>query len=196
MKRSQYEKEARRSLQDSAELLRLTAETSADWAAEAARRIVKQLEKGGKVICCGNGGSAADAQHIAAELAGKFYLARRPLPAVAITTNASALTAISNDYGYENVFAKQIEGLGRRGDVLFAFSTSGRSPNVVRAVGVARRMGIFTVGFTGAKGAAFARRCDMCLVVPSNDCPRIQEAHIAVSHSICFLVEKAMFGGK
>ncbi len=196
MKRSQYKAQAERSLQSSAELLRKTAESSSEWAAEAASRIVERLRRGAKVICCGNGGSAADAQHIAAELAGKFYLVRRPLPAVAITTNPSALTAISNDYGYENVFAKQIEGLGRRGDVLLAFSTSGRSPNVLRAVGVARKMGMFTVGFTGAKGAAFARKCDMCLVVPSDDCPRIQEAHIAVSHSICFLVEKAMFGGK
>ena len=196
MKRSQYDKEARRILQGSAQVLRRTAESSSEWAAEASRQIVKRLEKGGKVICCGNGGSAADAQHIAAELAGKFYLVRRPLPAVAITTNPSALTAISNDYGYENVFARQIEGLARRGDVLLVYSTSGHSPNVLRAVGVARKMGMFTVGFTGAKGAAFARKCDMCLVVPSDDCPRIQEAHIAVSHSICFLVEKAMFGGK
>jgi len=196
LKRSQYDKEAQWTLRSSAELLLQTAESSSEWTAEAASQIVKRLKKGAKVICCGNGGSAADAQHIAAELAGKFYLVRRPLPAVAITTNPSALTAISNDYGYDNVFAKQIEGLGRRGDVLFAFSTSGRSPNVLKAVGVARKMGMFTVGFTGAKGAAFARKCDMCLVVPSDDCPRIQEAHIAVSHSICFLVEKAMFGGK
>jgi len=196
LNRSQYDRKARRALESSAQLLRKTAESSSAWAAEAARQTVKRLEKGGKVICCGNGGSAADAQHIAAELAGKFYLVRRPLPAVAVTTNPSALTAISNDYGYESVFSKQIEGLARRGDVLFVYSTSGRSANVLKAVGTARKMGVFTVGFTGAKGTAFARKCDMCLVVPSDDCPRIQEAHIAVSHSICFLVEKAMFGGK
>ena len=196
VKRSQYDGHARQALRSSAELLRMTAEASAEWAAEAAHQIVKRLEKGAKVICCGNGGSAADAQHVAAELSGKFYLVRRPLPAVAITTNPSALTAISNDYGYDSVFAKQIEGLGRRGDVLLAFSTSGRSPNVLKAVSTARKMGMFTVGFTGAKGAAFARKCHMCLVVQSDDCPRIQEAHIAVGHSICFLVEKAMFGGK
>ncbi|MBN1504642.1 MAG: D-sedoheptulose 7-phosphate isomerase [Candidatus Eisenbacteria bacterium] len=183
-------------MRSSAELLRRTAESSSGWAAEVARQMVTRLRAGAKVICCGNGGSAADAQHVAAELSGKFYLVRRPLPALAITTNPSSLTAISNDYGYESVFAKQIEGLGRRGDVLLAFSTSGRSPNVLRAVAVARKMGMFTVGFTGAKGVAFARKCDMCLVVPSDDCPRIQEAHIAVGHSICFLVEKAMFGGK
>jgi D-sedoheptulose 7-phosphate isomerase len=196
MNRSQYDSQATLALRSSAELLRETAESSAGWAAEAARQIVKRLEKGAKVICCGNGGSAADAQHIAAELSGKFYLVRKPLPAVAITTNPSSLTAISNDYGYENVFAKQIEGLGRRGDVLLAFSTSGGSPNVLKAAAVARKIGMFTIGFTGRKGIGFARKCDMCLVVQSDDCPRIQEAHIAVGHAVCFLVEKAMFGGK
>jgi D-sedoheptulose 7-phosphate isomerase len=172
------------------------ADSFAEWAAQAANEIVTRLRRGGKIICCGNGGSAADAQHIAAELSGKFYLDRRALPAVSITTNPSSVTAISNDYGYEHVFAKQIEGLGRRGDVLLAFSTSGGSPNVLRAVSLARKMGIFVIGFTGAGGTAFARKCDTCLVVPSSDCPRIQEAHIAVGHSICFLVERAIFGGK
>lgn len=196
MNKRQYHTEAKQALRSSAELLDRTAESFGAWAAEAALELVKRLAKGAKVICCGNGGSAADAQHIAAELSGKFYLTRRPLPAVAITTNPSSITAISNDYGYENVFAKQIEGLGRRGDVLLTFSTSGRSPNVLRAATTAKKMGLFVIGFTGAGGKALASRCDMCLVVPSSDCPRIQEAHIAVGHSICFLVEKAMFGGK
>jgi len=172
------------------------SDSFAGWAGLAAAEIVSRLNKGGKVICCGNGGSAADAQHIAAELSGKFYLDRRALPAITITTNPSSVTAISNDYGYDHVFSKQIEGLGRAGDVLLAFSTSGRSPNVLRAVSLARKMGIFVIGFSGAEGTGFARKCDMCLVVPSTDCPRIQEAHIAVGHSICFLVEKAIFGGK
>ncbi len=196
VRRSEYEKGAREALENSAELLQEVAETSAGWAGDAAREIVARLRRGGKVICCGNGGSAADAQHVAAELSGKFYRNRRALPAVAITTNPSSITAISNDFGYEHVFAKQIEGLGRRGDVLLAFTTSGGSPNVLKAITFARKLGIFVIGFTGAKGSSFARKCDMCLVVPSRDCPRIQEAHIAVGHSICFLVEKAIFGGK
>jgi D-sedoheptulose 7-phosphate isomerase len=192
----QYQKGAREALRGSAQLLGRMADSFAGWAGQAAMEMVTRLNRGGKIMCCGNGGSAADAQHIAAELSGKFYLNRRALPAVSITTNPSSVTAISNDYGYEHVFSKQIEGLGRSGDVLLAFSTSGGSPNVHRAVGLARKMGIFVIGFTGAGGAAFARKCDMCLVVPSLDCPRIQEAHIAVGHSICFLVERAIFGEK
>jgi D-sedoheptulose 7-phosphate isomerase len=196
VRRSEYEKGARKALEDSAELLEEVAETSSAWAGSAAREMVVRLRRGAKVICCGNGGSAADAQHIAAELSGKFYRNRRALPAIAITTNPSSVTAISNDFGYEHVFAKQIEGLGKRGDVLLAFSTSGGSPNVLKAISLARKLGVFVIGFTGANGRSFARKCDMCLVVPSSDCPRIQEAHIAVGHSICFLVEKAMFGAK
>lgn len=192
----QYRKGAREALSGSAQLLQQMADSFAEWAGQAAMEIVRRLDRGGKIMCCGNGGSAADAQHIAAELSGKFYLNRRALPAVSITTNPSSVTAISNDYGYEHVFSKQIEGLGRSGDVLLAFSTSGSSPNVLRAVSLARKMGIFVIGFTGAGGVAFARKCNMCLVVPSLDCPRIQEAHIAVGHSICFLVERAIFGGK
>jgi len=193
---SQYESAAREALSSSAQLLQDVADSSAEWTGRAAHEIITRLNGGGKVICCGNGGSAADAQHIAAELSGKFYLNRPALPAVSITSNPSSVTAIANDYGYEHVFSKQIEGLGRAGDVLLAFSTSGGSANVIRAVSLARRMGIFVIGFTGAGGTGFARRCDMCLVVPSSDCPRVQEAHIAVGHSICFLVERAIFGGK
>lgn len=196
VRKSEYEKEAQKALDNSARLLQAMSDSFAGWAGTAAREIVSRLRRGAKVICCGNGGSAADAQHIAAELSGKFYLNRRALPAIAITTNPSSITAISNDFGYEQVFAKQIEGLGRRGDILLAFSTSGSSPNVLKAIGLARKSGIFVIGFTGTGGKSFARKCDMCLVVPSTDCPRIQEAHIAVGHSICFLVEKAMFGGK
>jgi len=187
---------ARETLLDSSRLLQKVADSYAVWTAEAARKIVASLKRNGKVICCGNGGSAADAQHVAAELSGKFYLNRRALPAISITTNPSSVTAIANDFGYDQVFSKQIEGLGRRGDVLLAFSTSGNSPNVINAAKVAKKMGIFVIGFTGAGGSGFARRCDMCILVPSTDCPRIQEAHIAVGHSICFLVEKAVFGGK
>jgi D-sedoheptulose 7-phosphate isomerase len=152
----QYEKGAREALSDSAQLLRQIADSFVEWAAQAAMEIVRRLNAGGKIMCCGNGGSAADAQHIAAELSGKFYLNRRALPAVSITTNPSSVTAISNDYGYEHVFSKQIEGLGRRGDVLLAFSTSGGSSNVLRAVSLARKMGIFVIGFTGAGGGVWS----------------------------------------
>ena len=192
----QYKKGASGALSSSAQLLQTMADFFSEWAAQAAYEMVTRLKKGGKIICCGNGGSAADAQHIAAELSGKFYLNRRALPAVSLTTNPSSVTAIANDYGYDHVFSKQIEGLGRTGDVLLAFSTSGGSPNVLRAVSLARKTGIFVIGFTGAGGTGFARKCDMCLLVPSLDCPRIQEAHIAVGHAICFLVERAIFGGK
>ncbi|MCX5800355.1 MAG: D-sedoheptulose 7-phosphate isomerase [Candidatus Eisenbacteria bacterium] len=193
---NQYEKSAREALGGSAQLLQTVAESFPGWAARAADEIVTRLQGGGKIMCCGNGGSAADAQHIAAELSGKFYLNRRALPAISITTNSSSVTAIANDYGYERVFSKQIEGLGRSGDVFLAFSTSGGSRNVLNAVTLARKIGMFVIGFTGAEGTGFARRCDMCLVVPSSDCPRVQEAHIAVGHAICFLVERAIFGGK
>lgn len=196
MKRSEYKKGAYEALSSSSQLLEEMADSFSEWAGQAAYEIVSRLRRGAKIICCGNGGSAADAQHVAAELSGKFYMDRRALPAISITTNPSSVTAISNDYGYEHVFAKQIEGLARKGDVLLAFSTSGGSPNVLKAISVAQKMGAFVIGFTGKREKIFAKKCDMCLVVPSSDCPRIQEAHIAVGHSICFLVEKAMFGGK
>ena len=161
--------------------------------AEAAEAVVASLESGGTVYFCGNGGSAADAQHLAAELSGR-YLAERPaLAAVSLTTNNSALTAIGNDYGFERVFARQLEGLGVAGDVLVAISTSGKSPNVVAAIEVAHQQGMTVIGMTGLKGRDFAALCDLALVTPSDSTPRVQEGHIAMGHVLCELVERALF---
>jgi D-sedoheptulose 7-phosphate isomerase len=146
------------------------------------------------VYFCGNGGSAADAQHLACELAGRYLLDRPPLPAVALTTNSSTLTAIGNDFGYAETFARPLQGLGGPGDVLVALTTSGGSANVVRAVRVAQRLGMTVIGFTGAHGTAFAARCDIALVTPHASTPRIQEGHIAMGHALCELVERALFG--
>ena len=147
--------------------------------------ITKSLKQGGSVLVFGNGGSAADAQHFAAELVGRYEKERKGWPAVALTTDTSALTAIGNDYGFERVFARQIEALGRRGDLLVAMTTSGRSPNVLEAVRAARARGLAVIGMTGGGGAAFARRCDAALVVPSRETARIQEVHLLVGHILC-----------
>ncbi|MCB0617813.1 MAG: D-sedoheptulose 7-phosphate isomerase [Saprospiraceae bacterium] len=147
-----------------------------------------------KALFCGNGGSAADAQHLAAELSGRFYLDRPPLLAEALHVNTSFLTAVANDYGYEEVFARWIHGIGRAGDVFFAFSTSGNSPNMLRAVQEARNRQLTVVGFTGQTGGKMAAFCDHLIRVPSTDTPRIQEGHLLVGHLICELVETALFG--
>jgi len=146
---------------------------------------------GRKVLVCGNGGSAADAQHIAAELVGRYVLERRPLAAIALTTDTSALTAIANDYGFEHVFARQVEALGAPGDVLVAITTSGTSRNVVLAVEAARRVGMKVIGLTGAKGAAFVAGCDAGVAVPSMVTARIQECHITIGHLLCEVVDEA-----
>ncbi|MEM3744718.1 MAG: D-sedoheptulose 7-phosphate isomerase [Candidatus Micrarchaeaceae archaeon] len=159
----------------------------------AAAVIVNALKSGHKLITFGNGGSAADAQHIAAELAGRFYKDRKPLPAIALTTNTSSLTAIANDYSYEDVFARQMEGIGANGDVAIAISTSGNSKNVIKAVEKAKEMGIYVIGLTGGNGGALKELCDMPIVVNSGNTPIIQEVHIAIGHMICMLVEKMMF---
>jgi D-sedoheptulose 7-phosphate isomerase len=151
------------------------------------------LQAGNKVIFFGNGGSAADAQHLECELAGRFYLDRRALPAVALTVNSSSLTAIGNDFGFEQVFARQLAGLGVAGDVLVAISTSGRSPNVVAAIEVAHQRGLTVIGMTGLKGGDFAALCDLALIAPSDSTPRVQEGHIAMGHVLCELVERALF---
>ena len=141
---------------------------------------------------CGNGGSAADAQHLAAELMGRFMIDRAPLPAMALTVNSSAMTAIANDYSYEEVFDRQLRGIGRSGDVLVAISTSGNSGNVVRAIEAAREINILTIGLTGESGGRMGNLCDICIRVPSASTPRIQEMHIAVGHCLCELVEAAL----
>jgi D-sedoheptulose 7-phosphate isomerase len=158
-----------------------------------ARAWTRSLKGGGKILLFGNGGSAADAQHLAAELAGKFYLDREPLAAIALTTDTSVLTALGNDLGFENVFARQVQALARQGDVVVGISTSGNSPDVLRAIEYAKEKGIFTVAFTGA-GGKLVEMADLVLSIPSRDTPRIQEAHITAGHLVCYLVERSLFG--
>lgn len=161
---------------------------------QAARLLTGAFRQGGKVLFCGNGGSAADAQHIAAELSGRFYTDRPPLYAEALHVNTSYLTAVANDYGYEHVFARMVEAAGRPGDVLAAISTSGNSESIVRAIEKARTIGMTVIGLTGAGGGRMAGLCDVLLDVPSGDTPRIQESHILLGHILCEIVEKEMFG--
>jgi len=152
------------------------------------------IRGGGKVVFFGNGGSAADAQHLAAELAGRLYLDRPSLPAISLSTNSSALTAVGNDYGFEHVFARQLPGIGNRGDVAVAISTSGNSANVLEAVRLARRIGMITFGWTGRSGGELAKITDYALHIDSEESPRIQEAHILAGHVICEIVERRLFG--
>jgi D-sedoheptulose 7-phosphate isomerase len=161
--------------------------------AAAAEALIACFEGGGTVYFCGNGGSAADAQHLACEFAGRYLVERPGLPAVALTTNTSSLTSIGNDYGYDVVFSRQLEGLGTPGDVLVALTTSGGSANVLRAVETAHTLGMVVIGFTGLQGKAFAARCDHALVTPHHVTPRIQEGHIAMGHALCQVVERALF---
>jgi D-sedoheptulose 7-phosphate isomerase len=147
------------------------------------------LSSGGQLLVAGNGGSAADAQHIVAELTGRFLLERQPLRAIALNVNTSALTAIGNDYGYEHVFARELAAHARSGDVLLAISTSGNSPNIVRAIEVARQRNVKVIGLTGGSGGKIQTACHLCLCVPSKSTARIQEMHITIGHAICELVE-------
>ena len=157
--------------------------------------IIAALRAGKKLLIIGNGGSAADAQHIAAEIVGRYKKDRPGYAAIALTTDTSALTAITNDYGFEQVFSRQVEGLGQRGDVLLALSTSGRSPNILAALRKAREQGLITIGFTGSKGEAMGAACDHLMIAPSDDTPVIQQIHLAVAHGICDEIEQAMIGG-
>ena len=149
-----------------------------------------------KVLFCGNGGSAADAQHLAGELSGRFYIDREPLFAEAMHVNTSFLTAVANDYSFEEAYARMVRAAGRQGDILFALSTSGNSPNILSAIDSAHRMGMKVVGMTGRQGGKLPAVCDFVLRVPSDNTPRIQECHILVGHIICELVEAALFGKK
>ena len=157
-----------------------------------AAAIIAALRAGNKLLIVGNGGSAGDAQHIAAEIVGRYKQDRPGYAAIALTTDTSALTAIANDYGFEQVFARQVEGLGVRGDVLLAMSTSGRSPNILAALKTARARGLVTVGFTGATGAAMGTDCDHLLIAPSDDTPVVQQIHLAIGHGICDEIEQTM----
>lgn len=162
----------------------------ADTVARIADVLVEAYLRGRKVLVFGNGGSAADAQHLAAELGGRYYRDRRPLPALALHTNTSLLTALANDYSYEEVFSRQIKAWGEPGDVALAISTSGNSPNVIRALEVARERDLVTVGLTGERGGRMKELCDYCLCVPSENTPRIQEIHILIGHILCEIVER------
>jgi len=155
--------------------------------------IIEAYRNRKKLILFGNGGSAADAQHIAAELVNKFELERMALPAIALTTDTSILTSIANDYDYSRIFARQVEALAEEGDVVIGISTSGTSPSVIKGIGVAREKGAKTIGLTGKNGGKLAKIVDLVLKVPSNDTPRIQEAHITILHIICYLIEKKLF---
>jgi len=169
---------------------RLTAQSH--LIAEAGAIMIRSLRAGGKIMFCGNGGSAADSQHLAAELMGRFLKDRNPLPAMALSVDTSALTAIANDYGYEHVFSRQLRGLGRPGDVLIAISTSGRSRNVVAALETARENGFGTIGLCGANGGLMEEYCDVCIKAPAERTDLIQQLHITIGHILCGLVEEAL----
>lgn len=179
-------------LLDGAHLRSQFAHTGAVAIAEAVELIVASYKSGGKLLLFGNGGSAADAQHIAAELVGRYTVDRAPLAAIALTVDTSALTAIGNDFGYDHVFSRQLQALGRKGDVVIAISTSGRSPSIKFAVAAAREMGIKTIALTGAAGTEFAATCDAAIVVPTKETARIQELHITVGHILCAAIERAV----
>jgi D-sedoheptulose 7-phosphate isomerase len=168
-------------------------QTLLDAVARVADAIVAALKQGKKVLIAGNGGSAADAQHIAGEFVSRFNFDRPGLPAFALTTDTSVMTAIGNDYGYEKLFARQVQAVGATGDVFWGISTSGRSPNVIRAMEEARAKGLFVVGFTGQHANAMEPLADICICVPSPSTPKIQEGHIVLGHIVCGLVESAMF---
>lgn len=163
---------------------------------KAANAFLACFRSGGKVLFCGNGGSAADAQHLAAELSGRFYLDRVALPAEALHANTSYLTAVANDYGYDEIYARLVKGIGKAGDILVGLSTSGNSGNIVHAFQTARNMGIQTVGFTGAAGGSLGPLSDIWIAIPSTTTPRIQECHMLLGHSICEVVEREFFSSK
>jgi D-sedoheptulose 7-phosphate isomerase len=176
------------------ELLQKTITNSAEVIGSMIEAVVRCFRHGNKILLCGNGGSAADAQHIAGEFINRFHYDRPALPAIALTTDSSVLTCIANDSEYDNVFSRQVEALGRNGDILIGISTSGGSPNVLKAMETARSRGLLTIGFTGEKGKELlVHLCDLALIVPSTDTPRIQECHQFAWHFICDEVEKEIF---
>lgn len=184
---------ARNSFVSSIEVHQKSLDVLVKGAESAALICVRAYANDKKVVICGNGGSAADAQHFAAELVGRYLVERKALSAIALTTNSSSLTAIGNDYGYDKTFSRQLEAYGRKGDVLFCISTSGNSKNCVEAAKLAKRIGLKTIAFTGCGGGILKKVCDISLVVPSDSTPRIQEVHILVIHIICEIIEKHLF---
>ncbi len=179
-------------LYTSAELKKTVADTLSGDILEAANRINTSLKKGGKLILMGNGGSAADSQHIAAELVGRFKKERQAIPAIALTVDTSSLTALGNDYGFETIFARQVEALGQENDAVVGISTSGNSLNVVRALEKANSLGAETIGLLGNNGGKIKEVANLSIVVPSNDTARIQEVHITIGHIICELIEEGL----
>lgn len=180
-------------LEESARLKTELRDNQADNIFKAVNELITCLKNGGKLLICGNGGSAADSQHFAAELIGRFMMERRPLPAIALSTDTSILTAVGNDYSFDDVFKKQVEALGKPGDVLVGISTSGNSANVIKAVEAARDVGMVTIGLTGGDGGKLSSSCDIALVMPSRLSSRIQEGHITIIHIWCGLIESALF---
>lgn len=174
------------------EVINKTIEIMQEKLEEASKLVVETLKNGNKILLCGNGGSAADAQHIAAELVGRYKTERKGLPGIALTTDTSALTAISNDYGYDRVFDRQVEALANKGDLLIGISTSGNSANILSALKVAKDMGCNTLGMCGKNGGKMNEVCDITLVVPSDDTPRIQEMHILIGHTICQIIDNEL----
>lgn len=172
------------------EAIQESLQENVEHISQAAELIVESLKKGNKILICGNGGSAADAQHIAAEFTGRYKRERRSLPAVALTVDTSAITAIGNDYSFDVIFSRQLEGLGNSGDILLLLSTSGNSENCIRAVEQAKKTGIRTVGLLGKDGGKLAAIVDIAIVVPSDDTPRIQECHMLIYHAICEVVDR------
>jgi D-sedoheptulose 7-phosphate isomerase len=156
--------------------------------------VIDCFRSGNKLMICGNGGSAADAQHLAAEFVNRFLINRAPLPAIALTTDTSILTSVGNDFSYDDIFAKQVEALGKSGDILLGISTSGNSPNVVRAFDAAKKIGVRTVVLTGGSGGRLAGEAELVLTVPSAKTPHIQEAHLWIEHMLCWLVDERLFG--
>lgn len=193
VRRGAMEEYVRSCIRESAETFQKVAESLVGKLVIAADVIARSLQRGNKVLFFGNGGSAADAQHMAAEFVNRFMIERPPLPAIALTTDTSILTSISNDYSFSEVFAKQIKALGARGDVAVAISTSGSSSNIIKGVKTAKKMGIYTIGLTSVKGEKLIELVDLPLPVPSQETPRIQEAHILIGHIICDLTDTMLF---
>lgn len=181
-------------LQDSIDTKKALLAANLDIIRNIADVLVRAFKNNHRLYLIGNGGSAADAQHIAGELVGRFKMNRRPLPAVALTTDTSVMTALANDFGYDTCFARQVEALASPGDVILAFSTSGNSKGILNAVQVARDRGVTAIGFTGKNGGLLKDAVDICLQIPSDNTPRIQECHITVGHILCSIIEKELFG--
>ena len=181
-------------LSDHTRILQQTVLECSQVINQIAGDLVECFRRGNKVMLCGNGGSAADSQHMVAEFVNRFRIDRAALPALALTVDTSVLTAIGNDYGYERIFSRQLQALGRNGDVFFGISTSGNSPNILEGLKEARRLGITTIGLTGIDGGKMKPLCDFCFCVPSSSTPRIQEIHGIMVHALCSLIETSMFG--